>query len=254
MKMTDNTILITGGGSGIGRALAEMFHSKGNKVIIAGRRQTVLDEVAKANPGIDTIALDVTNLDSIKNAVATLEEKYPTLNTVIHNSGIMRSEEIGNNDIETSRSIIETNLIGQINVNSTLLPLLKKQPEGTIMTVSSGLAFLPGADYPTYNATKAAIHSYTQSLRTQLLNMHVQVIELVPPYVQTELQGPEQAHNPNAMPLQDFIDEVTEILETKPDVQEVLVNRVMFQRTAESSGEYEARYEQRNKAFIDNLK
>lgn len=252
MKMTNNTILITGGGSGIGRALAEMFHGKGNKVIIAGRHQEVLDEVAQTHEGIETIVLDVANLESIKNAVRKLQENYPDLNTVIHNAGIMQSEEIGNNDIEISRSIIETNLIGQINLNSLLLPLLKRQAEGTIMTVSSGLAFLPGADYPTYNATKAAIHSYTQSLRLQLGNTNLEVIELIPPYVQTELQGPQQAEDPNAMPLKDFIDEVTNILETQPDVKEVTVGRVMFQRTAESSGEYDARFLQRNQAYIAN--
>jgi uncharacterized oxidoreductase len=213
----------------------------------------VLDEVADANKGIDTLVLDVTSLESIKAGVTTLEEKYPNLNVVIHNSGIMQSEKIGDGDITIARSIIETNLVGQINLNSTLLPLLKKQSEGTIITVTSGLAFLPGAAFPTYNATKAAIHSYTQSLRTQLYNTNLQVIELVPPYVQTELQGPQQAEDPNAMPLKDFIDEVTNILETQPDVKEVLVERVMHQRTAESSGEYDERYAQRNQPYIDSL-
>jgi uncharacterized oxidoreductase len=254
MKMTDNTILITGGGSGIGRALAEMFHSKGNKVIIAGRKQSLLDEVANESKGIDTIVLDITSLESIKNVTKKLVVKYPNLNVVIHNAGIMQAEEIGNNDLDISRAIIETNLIGQISLNSTLLPMLRKQPKGTIMTVSSGLAFLPGANFPTYNATKAAIHSYTQSLRTQLQKTNLQVIELIPPYVQTELISPQQAHDPNAMPLKDFIDEVTSILETQPDVKEILVDRVMFQRTAEASGEYDARYLQRNQAFIDSLK
>ncbi|MEO5949863.1 MAG: SDR family NAD(P)-dependent oxidoreductase [Candidatus Saccharimonadales bacterium] len=250
MKMTNNTILITGGGSGIGRALAEMFHAKGNKVIIAGRRQALLDEVAHANDGIETIALDISNSDSIEDVVAKLEETHPGLNTVIHNAGIMKPEEIGNNDRDISRAIIETNLIGQINLNSALLPLLKKQSEGTIMTVSSGLAFLPTATFPTYNATKAAIHSYTQSLRTQLAHTKLQVIELIPPYVQTELISPEQAHDPNAMPLKDFIEEVGSILETQPDIKEVCVEKVMFQRTAEASGEYDARYQQRNQAYI----
>jgi uncharacterized oxidoreductase len=249
MKTGDNTILISGGGSGIGRALAEMFHSKGNKVIIAGRRQEKLDEVTNANPGIESLILDINSPNSIRDLTDKMNSNYPELNVVIHNAGMMKSEKIGYDDVATAEETISTNLTGQIRLNSALVPLVKKHANAAIITVSSGLAFLPRADFPTYCATKAAIHSYTQSLRTQLLEDGVKVIELEPPYVQTELQGPEQSADPKAMPLDEFISEVTNIIETKPEVKEVQVERVKFQRTAESSGEYEQRYTEFNARF-----
>lgn len=249
MKMNDNTILISGGGSGIGRALAEMFHAKGNHVIIAGRRKEKLDEVAKANKGMDAIQLDITNSNSIDALVNEVKNKYPELNVVILNAGIMKPEVVGENDVPTAKDIIATNLTGQIELNSKLLPVIKNNKNSVIVTVSSGLAFLPRADFPTYCATKAAIHSYTQSLRTQLSADDIQVIELEPPYVQTELTSPEQATDPRALPLADFISEVTNLLESDDAIREVQVERVKFQRTAEASGEYEARYKEFNARF-----
>jgi uncharacterized oxidoreductase len=249
MKMTGNTVLITGGGSGIGRALAETLHARDNRVIIAGRRQTALDEVAATNPGVETLPFDVSDAHAIAALAADVTERFPNLNVVIHNAGIMRAEQVGSGDLPTVEDTVATNLLGPIRLNSALLPLLRRQPEGAIVTVTSGLAFLPRADYPTYCATKAAIHSYTQSLRTQLAGTNLQVIELVPPYVQTELQGPQQASDPRAMPLDDFIAEATELLETRSDADEILVQRVMFQRTAESSGEYPQRYRQVNERY-----
>lgn len=249
MKMTENTILITGGGTGIGRALAEMFHAKGNKVIIAGRRQSVLDETLAANPGMESLQLDIADAESIRAFSKTLSNDYPNVNVVIHNAGMMQPEKIAEDDVPTAEDTINVNLLGQIRLNSALLPMLRKQKEGAIITVSSGLAFLPRADFPTYCATKAAIHSYTQSLRVQLADTGLQVIELVPPYTQTQLQGPEQVKDDRAMPLSDYIDEVTNILETQPDTNEVAVERVQFQRTAESSGEYASRFKQFHERF-----
>jgi uncharacterized oxidoreductase len=242
-------VLITGGGSGIGRALAEMLHARGNRVIIAGRRQAVLDEVAAANAGIETMPLDTADTRAIAEFAAAVSERFPDLNVVVHNAGIMRAEHIGDGDLPIAEETIATNLLGPIRLNSALLPLLRRQPDGAIMTVTSGLAFLPRADYPTYCATKAAIHSYSQSLRTQLAGTNLQVIELAPPYVQTELQGPQQATDPRAMPLDDYMAEVSELLETQPNAVEILVQRVMFQRTAESSGEYAQRYLQTNQRY-----
>jgi uncharacterized oxidoreductase len=250
MKMTGNTILITGGGSGIGQALAEMFHARGNDLIIAGRNQEKLEEVTSANPGMQSATLDITDAESIEQFAAEITAKYPALNVVIHNAGIMKSEVIGEDDVSIAEKTIATNLLGPIRLNSALLPHLKQQAEGTIITVSSGLAFLPRFDHPTYCATKAALHSYTQSLRTQLKNTAIQVIELIPPYVQTELTGPHQASDPKAMPLSDYIHEVTTILENNPAGQEVAVERVQFQRQAESSGEYAGRYQQFQERFI----
>ena len=191
MQMSGNTILITGGGSGIGRALAEAFHALGNQVIIAGRRQQVLQETVAANPGMKSTVFDIENPDAIRSFAVQMAKDYPTLNAVIHNAGIMRPEDVKTANVADSEAIVTTNLLGPIRLTAALLPQLLAQPRATVMTVSSGLAFVPLAFTPTYCATKAAIHSYTQSLRYQLRGSSVQVLELIPPYVQTELMGSE---------------------------------------------------------------
>lgn len=246
MQLNGNTILITGGGSGIGRALAEAFHARGSQVIIAGRRQEVLDGVTAASPGMKSAVLDIEDAGAIRRFAATLQAEFPSLNVVIHNAGIMRAESVQSGALEDAEATVATNLLGPIRLTAALLPLLMDQPHAAILTVSSGLAFLPLAATPTYSATKAAIHSYTQSLRHQLRETSVQVIEVVPPYVQTELMGPGQASDPNAMPLRDFIDEVMHLLETAPDVTEILVERVKPLRFAEMDGNYTAVFDQMN--------
>ncbi len=250
MDMTGNTILITGGGSGIGRALAEAFHRLGNQVIIAGRRQAKLDEVVKANPGMQSAILDIENADAIARFSAKLVKDFPQLNAVLHNAGIMRGETVRDALLEDAEATIATNLLGPIRLTAGLLPHLLTQPKATILTVSSGLAFLPLVLTPTYNATKAAIHSYSQSLRYQLKDSSVAVIEIAPPYVQTELMGERQANDPHAMPLKDFIDEVIGILTTQPDVKEVLVERVKPLRFAEASGDYDKAFTRFNEAMV----
>jgi uncharacterized oxidoreductase len=256
MKTTGNTILITGGGSGIGRGLAEAFHKLGNHVIIAGRRKQVLDDTTAANPGMSSALLDIENADSIRTFAAKLTTDYPALNAVIHNAGIMRPENLLAQpaDLVDAEAIITTNLLGPIRLTASLLPHLEKQPHATILTVSSGLAFIPMAATPTYNATKAAIHSYTQALRYQLKSTSVAVIELVPPYVQTELMGSAQASDPRAMPLADYLNETIEILKTQPNVTEVLVERVKPLRFAEQNGpeKYAAFFQQFNDAMAQN--
>ena len=236
MQMNNSTVLITGGGSGIGRGLAEAFHAQGSQVIIAGRRKAILDEVTAANPGMQSTVLDIEHAEAIKDFAAKIKTDYPGLNVVIHNAGVMPNEDVRQGEVATAETTIAINLLGPIRLNAALLPLLLAQPHATILTVSSGLAFVPLAVAPTYCATKAAIHSYTQSLRYQLQDTPVQVIELIPPYVQTELQGPQQASDPNAMPLKDFIEETIHILQTSPDVTEVIVERVKPLRFAEASG------------------
>ena len=248
MQLTGNTILITGGGSGIGRALAEQFHAKGNQVIIAGRRQQVLDEVTAANPGMRSAVLDIEDAAAIKAFAAQLVVDFPALNAVIHNAGIMRLENIQGGNLEDAEATITTNLLGPIRLNAALLPTLMAQPRAAVLTVSSGLAFVPRATTPTYSATKAAIHSYTQSLRYQLRGSAVQVIELAPPYVQTELTGPQQASDPNAMPLEEYIAETMQILETQPEASEVLVGRVHAQRFAEATGNHDVMFNRINPA------
>lgn len=246
MDIQGNTILITGGGSGIGRALAEAFHARGNRVVIAGRRQAVLDETTAANPGMASVVLDIEDASSIAPFAERLTRDHPALNVVIHNAGIMRPEDIKNGGTDTAEAIVTTNLLGPIRLNAALIGHLLAQPKATVMTVSSGLAFTPLSLTPTYCATKAAIHSYSNSLRYQLRNSNVQVMELVPPYVQTELMGEQQKTDPNAMPLDAFIAEVMGLIESQPDAHEILVERVKPLRFAEASGDFEAFFLQFN--------
>ena len=240
MQMSGNTILITGGGSGIGRGLAEAFHAKGNQVIIAGRRQGMLDEVTAANPGMRSYPLDVNSPEAIQRFAKQITADFPSLNVVINNSGIMRPEDLKADpfDIVTAETTITTNLLGPIRLSGALLPHLKKQAAATIMTVSSGLAFTPLALTPTYCATKAAIHSYSVSLREQLKKTSVEVLELAPPYVQTELMSEQQATDPRAMPLAEFIAEVMQIIEAGTPHGEICVNRVMPLRNSEANGNF----------------
>lgn len=239
MDLSGNTMLITGGTSGIGRALAEAFHGLGNRVIITGRRKELLNEITAAHPGMGSAVLDVADGEAIPRVAASLMADHPALNVVIHNAGIMRSETLAEGKVHDAEAMIATNLLGPIRLTAALLPHLLRQPQAAIMTVTSGLAFVPLALTPTYSATKAAIHSYTQSLRHQLKGSAVQVLELAPPYVQTELQGPRQARDPMAMPLPDFIAEVLALLKASPEAPEILVERVKAQRFAERCGDYD---------------
>ncbi|HEY6448201.1 MAG TPA: SDR family oxidoreductase [Acidobacteriaceae bacterium] len=254
MNMTGNTILITGGTSGIGRALAEAFHKLGNQVIIAGRRKPLLDEVAAANPGMQAAVFDVQDAASVADFGRSATAQFPALNILINNAGIMKSEDLNDSSADFSivESTVATNLIAPLRLTAALLPLLKRQPHAAVMTVSSGLAFVPLAMTPTYCATKAAMHSWTQSLRYQLQGSSVQVMELIPPYVQTELQGAHQAQDPRAMPLADFIAEVMEILRTQTDAQEICVERVYPLRFAAEKGQ--AGYGQVFKGMNDSLR
>ncbi|KEQ05007.1 SDR family oxidoreductase [Pseudorhizobium pelagicum] len=245
MQTTGNTILITGGGSGIGRALAEAFHQLGNQVIISGRRQEALAEVTAANPGMAALTVDMMDADSIKAFADEATTQHPGINVVIHNAGIMKRETLADapDFLATAEDTIATNLLGPIRLTAALLPHLLKQKDAAILTVSSGLAFVPMAATPTYSATKAAIHSYSMGLRRQLAETPVQVIEIVPPYVQTTLMGDRQANDPTAMPLTDFITEVMDILTNQPDAQEVVVERCKPLRYAAETGNLDKMFE-----------
>lgn len=233
MDTRNDTILITGGGSGIGKAMAEALHARGAKVIIAGRRQAALDAVAAANPGMATAVLDVENPADITAFAARVTAEHPDLNVVINNAGIMVAEhEI---DLPVAEQIIAINLLGTIRLTAALLPHLKSKPSATVVTVSSGLAFVPLAAAPTYNATKAAIHSWSQSLRHQLKGTSIKVVEWAPPAVATDLM-PGHAENPNSMPLADFTTESLALFEAGHD--EIMVERVKFLSEAEKRGEY----------------
>lgn len=252
MKTTGNCILITGGGTGIGRGLAEAFQARGNQVIIASRRQEALDDTTRANPGMVSYAVDLQDAQATRSFAARVVQDHPDLNVLINNSGIMRPENLLAQDTNLAdmEAIVATNLLGPLRLTAALLPHLQARPRATLMNVSSGLAFVPMATTPTYCATKAALHSYTQSLRYQLKATRVEVLELVPPYVATDLMN--GASDPRAMPLAAFIAEVMTILETQPEQVEICVENVKRLRFAAETGHYEGVFQGFNDAMAAN--
>ena len=216
MKLTGNTIFITGGGSGIGRGLAEALHKLGNKVIIAGRRRSHLNAVIAANPGMEAIELDITDPASIENVAAKLIADHPELNVLINNAGIMQPDTVaGKIDEALLTSTMTTNLLGPIRMTSALIEHLKTRNNAVVAYTSSVLAFVPMAVTGIYSSTKAALHSYALSQRFMLRNTGVRVIEIAPPWVRTELMNSQEAEL--AMPLDQFITETMAILGTDAD-------------------------------------
>ncbi|SAI65747.1 3-oxoacyl-ACP reductase [Bordetella ansorpii] len=235
MQMTGNTIFITGGTSGIGRALAEQFHALGNKVIIAGRRQALLDEVAAAHPGIEGVALDISDAADIDRVAAQLIRDYPALNVLVNNAGIMPFDDpSGRIDDAVSRRILDTNLLGPIRLTSALVEHLKAQPRATIIHNTSVLAYVPIATNAVYSASKAALHSYALSQRFMLKGTSVSVQEIAPPWVDTDLI--KKSGDPRAMPLDAFIAETMQGLAT--DAPEVFVEAIRVLRDNPGLGEH----------------
>lgn len=238
MKASGNTILITGGGSGIGEALAHRLHDRGNSVLIAGRRIDTLRHAAEGRAGIIPIELDITSAENIAAFAAQVVADHPALNVLINNAGIMRAETISApRDLTDAEATITTNLLGPIRLIDALIAHLSTQADAAIINNTSGLAFVPLVANPTYSATKAALHSYTVSLRT-VLRGNVEVIELAPPGVQTTLT-PGQESRSEFMTLDDFADEAVGLLLAQPTPQEVMVERVKFLRNAEREGRFD---------------
>lgn len=238
MQMSGNTILITGGGSGIGEALAHRFHDLGNTVIIAGRRLETLEKAIGSRPRIHALAVDIESAESISAFAQALVAQFPAVNVLINNAGIMRFETLDQaRDLADAEASITTNLLGPIRLTNALIEHLAAQPNAALVNVSSGLGFVPLVAAPTYSATKAAIHSYTVALR-EALQGKVEVIELVPPAVQTALT-PGQATRPGYLPLVEFIDEVMALFQQQPTPREILVQRVGFQRNAEAEARFD---------------
>ncbi|MFI6704502.1 SDR family oxidoreductase [Streptomyces sp. NPDC050509] len=240
MKMTGNTILITGGTSGIGLGLALRLHEAGNKVVVAGRREELLDEITAKHPGIDALVLDVADPDSIARARETVAASHPGLNVLVNNAGIMLRENVLDPaGLQVAEDQIMTNLLGTIRMTYAFLPLLVGKEDAVVMNVTSALAFVPFPITPTYSATKAALHSFSESLRIQLAgdDAGVQVIEMVPPGVRTGLLG--QQDDDHAMPLDDFLTETLDLLRQKPDAKELVVERARIIRDAEANGSYD---------------
>lgn len=252
MQLTNNHILITGGGSGIGRGLAEALHALGNQVIIAGRRPSMLEDMVRSNPGMVSYAVDLQDPAALQAFAAEVADQHPGLNVLINNAGIMRAEDLQAQPAKLAdmEAILSTNLLAPLRLTAALLPLLRRQPRSTIMNVSSGLAFVPMALTPTYCATKAALHSYTQSLRYQLKGTTTEVVELIPPYVATDLMN--GASDPRAMPLDAFLAEVMQLLRDHPEAPEICVERVKRLRFAAETGAYDAVFQGFNDAMVQS--
>jgi uncharacterized oxidoreductase len=237
MKPTGNTILITGGTSGIGRGLAVRFHEAGNTVIVAGRRKDVLDQVTTDHPGIEAVVLDIADPDSIAHVADTLAARHPRLDVLVNNAGFLQFEDLLDpTSVSAAEPLITTNLLGPIRLIDAFLPQLVTKDDAAILNVTSALAFVPLPAAPTYCATKAALHSYTESLRVQLAGTGVQVIEIAPPNVRTDLAGQQDEH---AMPLDDFLTETMTLLRTQPYAKEILLDRAKLLRHAEADGKYD---------------
>ncbi len=192
MEITGNTVLITGGATGIGYALAEAFVNSGNTVIICGRREEKLQEAKSKLPLLNTVACDVSKEENRKLLFGWISEKFGSLNILVNNAGIQRSIDFkkGTEDLEANDDEIEINFRSQIYMAARFVPLLSMHKESAIINISSGLGFVPLATFPIYCATKAGIHSFTMSLRHQLKDTTIKVFEAIPPTVyDTELKG-----------------------------------------------------------------
>jgi short-subunit dehydrogenase involved in D-alanine esterification of teichoic acids len=240
MRISGNTIFIPGSTSGIGLALALALQAKGNTVIVGGRRTDQLDTITAQHPKLGAVRIDVADPASITKAADRVLADYPALNVVIAMAGIMKIEDWHQpaSFLDSAEAIVTTNVLGPIRLIAAFIEHLQQQPDSTIITVSSGLAFAPLRVTPSYNATKAAIHMLSESVRLQLADTSVKVVELVPPAVRTGLL-PGQEDSEFAMPLEEFVDEVVGLLETQPDVREILVQRVKFLRYGEARGDYD---------------
>lgn len=247
MNISGNTIFIPGSTSGIGLALAVRLHDRGNTVIVGGRRVELLEQIAREHPGIDTVRIDTADADSIATAAKEVLAKHPDLNVLVAMAGIMHVEDWQHPELflAAAEDVVITNVLGPIRLIAAFIEHLRAQPDSTIVTVSSGLAFTPLRITPSYNASKAAIHQLSESIRLQYADTGVRVLELVPPSVRTALiPGQETAEH--AMPLDEFADEVIDLVASQPDAKEIQVERVKFLRHSVVRGVYDETVAQLN--------
>ena len=238
MNISGNTLFIAGGTSGIGLALAVALQNEGNKVIIGGRRSTLLQEISSKHPKISTVVIDVDDPKSIRTAYESVTEDFPDLNILVTMSGIMYPEDLKNPDfLDVAERTITTNLLGTIRLVGQFIPHLLTKPTATIVTVSSAVGFVPLPITPTYNATKAAVHLFTESMRVQLADTSIQCIELIPPGVRTTLMNQENSES--ALPLDDYIEETIALLKADDNATEIVVEAAKPLRHAEINGEYQ---------------
>jgi short-subunit dehydrogenase involved in D-alanine esterification of teichoic acids len=240
MNISGNTVFIPGSTSGIGLALALELQARGNTVIVGGRRTELLEQIAAGHPGLGTVQIDTADPASIDKASQEVLAKYPDLNVLITMAGIMRIEDWRQPEsfLASAESVVTTNVLGPIRLIAAFTRHLQAQPDATIITVSSGLAFTPLRVTPSYNASKAAIHMLSESLRLQFAGTTVKVMELEPPAVRTALL-PGQQDSEFAMPLDEFVAEAAALIEAQPDATEIQVERVKFLRYGEARGDYD---------------
>ena len=240
MNISGNTVFIPGSTSGIGLALALELQARGNTVIVGGRRTELLEQIAAMHPGLGTVQIDTADPASIDKAAQEVLAEHPDLNVLITMAGIMRIEDWRQPEsfLASAESVVTTNVLGPIRLIAAFTGHLQAQPDATIITVSSGLAFTPLRVTPSYNASKAAIHMLSESLRLQFAGTTVKVMELEPPAVRTALL-PGQEDSEFAMPLGEFVAEAVALIEAQPDAREIQVERVKFLRYGEARGDYE---------------
>jgi short-subunit dehydrogenase involved in D-alanine esterification of teichoic acids len=246
MDIANRTVFIAGATSGIGLELARRFAAAGSTVIVGGRRADLLDKIAAE--GFATAAIDVTDQASVDRARDTVLGDHPNLDTVVTMSGVMIPEDLRDPaHFGAAQQTVDTNLLGTIRVIDAFTPHLIARGAGTIVTVTSGIGFLPFPVMPTYAASKAGVHAYSEALRAQLDGTGVEVAELVPPAVATV---PEAARvNPHALDLADFATEVMDLLQGNPTPHEILVKGVLMHRWAERDGTYDELVAQRSRAL-----
>ncbi|KAB8188081.1 SDR family oxidoreductase [Microbispora catharanthi] len=246
MDITNRTVFIAGATSGIGLELARRFAAAGSSVVVGGRRADLLGQLAAE--GLDTVPIDVTDQDSVDRARDAILRSHPGLDTIVTMSGIGIPEDLRDPaHFGAAQRMIDTNLLGTIRVIDAFTPHLVGRGAGSIITVTSGIGFLPFPVMPTYAASKAGVHAYSEALRAQLDGTGVEVSELVPPAVATT---PEQAQrNPRALDLAEFATEVMDLLQTNPTPHEILVEGVLMHRWAERDGTYADLVAQRSQAL-----
>ncbi|GAA5164832.1 MULTISPECIES: SDR family oxidoreductase [Amycolatopsis] len=244
MKISNRTVFIAGGTSGIGLELGRRFAAAGSTVILGGRRTELLAELE--GEGFATVEIDVADQDSVDRARDAILRDHPALDAIVTMAGVGFPEDLRDPaHFTAAKQTIDINLLGTIRVIDAFTPHLIGRGTGTIITVSSGIGFLPFPLMPTYAATKAAVHAYSEALRAQLDGTGVEVAELVPPAVATHMGS----GNPNALGLDEFATEVMGLLETEPTPREILVERVLMHRWAERDGTYDELVAQRSRAL-----
>ncbi|OAN41562.1 SDR family oxidoreductase [Mycolicibacterium iranicum] len=236
-----DVVLITGGGSGIGAGLAAAFHARGSQVIVAGHRRERVEAVAERHPGMEAEEVDVADPEQVAALAERVGERWPELTTVISNAGIQHLFDFagpGPLDAAQLGREVDVNFKGVVYVANAFLPLLKAQPGSRLVNVGSGLGYVPLAAAPVYSATKAAVHSFTIALRRQLRSSSVQIVELIPPVVVTDLHRNLDHIPPRAMELDAFVTAAMSGLDAGRD--EIVVGLAhalrVFSRAAPSLG------------------